>query len=110
MRAETFEEPKTNSLESKQEKKLMSTFLSRLIAAGVSIITLCVSTILLFIWDMKGDYAAEKVRNNEKNSSMLQSINEIKSDVKQTSLDVQLLKENSARTDVRIQSIERKVN
>jgi flagellar basal body-associated protein FliL len=96
---------------SKHHHKVMTTFISRLIAAGVSIITFCASLMVYFVWDMKSDFATEK----EKNQQTYQSVIEIKADVKamandvqDTKLEVQLLKQSSSSFDLRLQNIERK--
>lgn len=99
------------NVSNEKDTKIMTTFLSRLIAAGVTIITLCATLMVTFVWDLRSDFATEKEKNNQTYQSVIEikaDVKEISNNVQESRMEVMLLKQNSARTEERLEGVEKK--
>jgi uncharacterized membrane protein YhiD involved in acid resistance len=68
----------------------------------VAIMTLCATTMVSFIWDLKGEFSAEK----QKVENTLVTIGEMKGDVKENRASIDNLRNNSISHEARITNLE----
>jgi hypothetical protein len=84
--------------------KIGSTLMQKFIGICVSVITLCSTLMVTFVWDLRSEFSREK----EKSENTIKTVDEVKENVADNGKRITILERTTDRHEEQIQTLQKK--